>query len=80
MTLATHSDAMREWAENVGYEARYANRQWILSDYDVWMRNPHYVGPAQTHPENFEPEDYSHLPPMREAFVGPVLPPDDCPF
>lgn len=55
MTLATEADAIREWAWNVGYEDCYKDSQWILSNYDTWERNPHYTGPAQTHPEC---EDY----------------------
>lgn len=47
--LATMSDAVREYAENVGQEN--ADRQWILSPYDSWERNPFYRGPAQPHPE-----------------------------
>lgn len=49
MTYATPADAMREYAQNVG--DLFADRQWILTDYDVWVRNPHYFGPEQPHPE-----------------------------
>jgi hypothetical protein len=28
------------------------DRQWVLSDRDVWYRNPFYVGPDQAHPED----------------------------
>ena len=45
--------AVREWAYQVG-----VNRQtqlWLLSDYDSWELNPHYVGPDQGHPEYDEP-------------------------
>ena len=54
MALATYNDAMREYAANVGYECR--DRAWILTDYDVWMPNPYYSGPAQPHPEDYQYE------------------------
>lgn len=50
--MATPAEAMREFAENIGGEERYIKHAWILTDYDVWVRNPHYRGPAQPHPEN----------------------------
>ena len=50
--LATYSDAMREYAMNVG--AEQADRAWILTDYDVWVANPHYRGAPQPHPEDYE--------------------------
>ena len=32
--------------------------QWICTDYDVWVKNPHYHGPEQPHPEyDEEPSD-----------------------
>ena len=49
--LATPGEAMQEFARNVGYEDRYINSQWILTDFDVWVVNPHYNGPPQPHPE-----------------------------
>lgn len=52
MTLATYDDAMREYAWNVGLEYPYRDQQWLLTDYDVWVRNPHYTGPEQRHPED----------------------------
>ena len=50
--LATPSDAMREYAMNVGGYDRFKNNQWILTDYDVWVKNPYYRGPDQPHPED----------------------------
>ena len=50
--LATESDAMAEFARNVGGERR--EQAWLLTDYDVWVRNPHYTGPAQRHPEDWD--------------------------
>jgi hypothetical protein len=51
--IATMSEASREYARNTGYE--HLDRAWILSPYDVWERNPYYVGAPQPHPE-FENE------------------------
>ena len=50
--IATPREAMDEFARNVGNEGNYINYQWILTDYDVWVRNPHYTGPEQRHPED----------------------------
>lgn len=50
--LATYDDAMREFARNTGDLPQNVNRQWLLTDYDVWVRNPHYAGPDQQHPED----------------------------
>lgn len=56
--LANECDAMREFAYNVGTYDRYKDSAWILTDYDVWVPNPHYRGPAQPHPESYEAEDF----------------------
>ena len=48
--LATPADAMREFAYAVGPEC--ADRAWLLTDYDVWVRNPAYTGPDVRHPED----------------------------
>ena len=50
--LATPRDAMREFAAAVGGER--PDQAWILTDYDVWIENPHYRGPAVPHPESEE--------------------------
>lgn len=50
MTLATETDAVREYARNVGHE--HSDAAWILSPFDTWERNPFYVGPPQPHPED----------------------------
>ncbi len=42
--------ADREYARNVGREDPTAC--WVLSDRDVWYRNPFYSGPMQPHPED----------------------------
>lgn len=53
MTFAAQAD--RQYAEAKGSERR--DQQWILSDRDVWYRNPFYKGPPQPHPEDDE-SDY----------------------
>jgi len=53
--FATVADACREYATNVG--AEYPAREWLLTDYDAWVPNPHYFGP----PTGVHPEE-DHLP------------------
>ena len=48
--LATEAEADREWVFNVGAER--AQQAWVLSDRDVWYKNPAYVGPPVPHPED----------------------------
>ncbi len=52
--LATIAEADAEFARNVGRQRQ--QQAWILSDRDVWYRNPFYTGPAVRHPE----DDYSN--------------------
>jgi len=52
MTFTAQAD--RQYAEAKGSERR--DQQWILSDRDVWYRNPAYRGPPQPHPDD-EPLD-----------------------
>jgi hypothetical protein len=58
------------------------DRQWILSDYDVWERNPFYSGPEQQHPEDNTPSDewepYSTNPHVVDSLTQIEI--DDCPF
>lgn len=53
--LATPAEADREYATNVGSQHR--DGPWILSDRDVWHRNPFYKGPPAPHPEDYCYED-----------------------
>ena len=53
--LATIAEADREYAHNVGHDN--VDCCWILSDRDVWYRNPFYRGPAQPHPEDDRGEE-----------------------
>lgn len=48
--LASNSDAMREWARNVGKEC--LDSAWLLHDWDVWVQNPWYQGEIPPHPES----------------------------
>lgn len=50
--LATPSEACTEYALNMGADDHNADRQWLLTGWDSWVRNPHYRGPAQRHPED----------------------------
>lgn len=52
---ATIAQADAEYATNVGAQRR--DVCWILSDRDVWYRNPYYKGPAEPHPEASNYED-----------------------
>ncbi len=79
MTLATMTDAVREYARNVG--ADQADQQWILSPYDSWEKNPFYTGPDQGHPEDDRFEDDPEF--ADKAMVietGPTLEDDYIPF
>jgi hypothetical protein len=52
--FATMSDAAAEYVINVGRENR--DREWILSPFDSWHRNPFFDGiSSNKHPE----DDYS---------------------
>ena len=53
--LATRSEAVREWAWNYGAPSHVA---WLLHDWDVWVKNPHYIGPAVPHPEDDVEDHY----------------------
>jgi hypothetical protein len=46
---ATPQEACREFANNVGETNPEA--AWILTNYDTWEKNPHYIGPPVPHPE-----------------------------
>ena len=48
--LATEAEADLEYAIWAGEQDR--DRPWVLSDRDVWYRNPYYTGPKVPHPED----------------------------
>ncbi len=72
-------EAHKEMIQIFGMEN--PEKQWILSGYDVWERNPFYHGEEQQHPEDDTPAD------EWKPYVPEQLPPppaeiylDDCPF
>ena len=48
--LATETDACYEFARNVGIDD--PTREWILTPFDSWVRNPAYTGKPGRHPED----------------------------
>lgn len=54
MSIIAQAD--RQYAETVGSER--PDLAWILSDRDVWYRNPYYKGPPQPHPEDDDERYY----------------------
>lgn len=34
------------------------DQAWILTDRDVWHKNPYYTGPAVPHPEDYDEHHY----------------------
>ena len=52
--VATPAEADREYARNYGMD--HPDREWVLSDRDVWYRNPSYRGPVGPHPEDHDPD------------------------
>lgn len=57
--MSFEQEADLEYAHNVGRQ--YPTCAWILSDRDVWYRNPFYSGPPQPHPEDYRPEEDDEL-------------------
>lgn len=53
--LATESEAIQEYALNVGHDN--PDQAWILTPFDVWQPNPFYQGPKVPHPESYDCED-----------------------
>lgn len=54
-TYATDSDWDRSAASELGAENQ--NRAWVLTDRDVWHKNPYYRGPEVRHPEDDQEND-----------------------
>lgn len=46
----TFNEEQSEWAWRTG--EKNPERCWLLSGYDVWVKNPHYQGVEQRHPED----------------------------
>ncbi len=55
-TYATPGDWDREEARELGQ--LHPEQCWILTDRDVWHRNPNYTGPDQPHPELAQEDEY----------------------
>jgi len=52
--FSSESEADRAYAAGVG--AEHPEREWVLSDRDVWYRNPYFTGiPTGGHPEDGPP-------------------------
>ena len=51
-TYASDSD----WDRAEAYELGALDRDsaWILTDRDIWHKNPFYKGPPQPHPESYD--------------------------
>tara|TARA_Y100000361_G_scaffold127672_1_gene122183 strand:+ start:4529 stop:4783 length:255 start_codon:yes stop_codon:yes gene_type:complete len=68
-TITTES----EWDRAEAYElgARSPDVAWVLTDRDVWHRNPYYSGPPQRHPED-PPEDWGYEDEEEQPYYGPL--------
>jgi|SRR5215831_13041456 len=77
--IASMQEAVDEWRFNV---CAPADQAWLLHDYDVWVKNPHYVGPPVPHPEDEAFYDsVGHTPqPPAPIEPPPETPEDDIPF
>jgi hypothetical protein len=40
--MSFQQNAVRKWVSVAGFD--FPEREWLLSDYDTWERNPHYTG------------------------------------
>ena len=86
--VATPAEAVKEYARNIG--ADYPDHAWLLTSYDTWEPNPHYVGLPVPHPEadyefeGVEPPGFDSDE-RRDAVTNPEAhcytgPDDDIPF
>ncbi len=73
------------------FGAEMPERQWILSGWDTWERNPYYKGEEQQHPEDDTPHEewllhQEHLKSLKaKTWAGAIAQhhkqsDDDCPF
>lgn len=65
---ATESEACDEFARNAGSEQ--PEREWLLTSFDTWVRNPAYTGKPGRHPEDDwydEEEFFADAPESDEA-------------
>lgn len=74
------SAAVDQYAD--AYGAEDTESAWILSPFDTWERNPHYVGPPQRHPED-DSDDYGAEQLLENGKWSPIVDPawdDEIPF
>lgn len=82
-TLREGSESLREFAHNAGMDN--PDREYLLDDRDVWVKNPFYRGEPGLHPED-DREDYvapDYVLPNQVPVVPPITRPaidDDIPF
>jgi len=73
------------------FGAEMPDRQWILSGWDTWERNPYYHGEEQQHPEDDMPHEewvknQAYLKSLKaKTWAGAIAQhhqqsDDDCPF
>ena len=60
MALATEWEACEEYAHNAGQDHPLVC--WILTPWDVWVKNPFYSGPTIPHPESDFEDDGPGVP------------------
>ena len=47
---SVQEEGHKDWIQSFGEQSPH--KEWILSDWDVWERNPYFTGtPTQGHPE-----------------------------
>ena len=56
MSWLAEAHAAYPWQEG----RYYPDRAWLLSPFDVWMRNPFYSGPPVPHPEDPLTDEVRH--------------------
>lgn len=75
MAFSTNNQALAEFARNAG--AMRPEAPWLLTDWDVWVKNPSYRGPAVRHPED-DGDAYGEAPYV--PFVTDADPDEEFPF
>jgi len=62
----TTDDMMRHQADMIGFNC--PEKAWILTSWDVWIKNPHYQGPEEPHPEDYpyEEDEEDEIPDTRD--------------
>lgn len=73
-----HYSTDTEWDRAEAYQlgGDNPNRAWVLTDRDVWHKNPFYKGPPVPHPEldehGFEDGDYCFWPRVQQKAYNPM--------